>query len=250
MENAHRNSNGIFLWAKLFTKYLRSPALTPRDRLNFVEAALAFDGLDSLFSHILRRLSKRSQPENGITAKLFRWLATSLYPLIAEEMETALAITPGEQTMDVDHLLNFPAIVPQITGSLVELDLAGRLAFIHLSVRDFLASVRSDQFPDFALPSFTERNLELALVCLSYLAHDIPRQPIFKIVPRGLLQPWNDNISSLPDSEGVLPTFHGGEMRMSKLRRKRGIANGLSSSLTGDAREISRRNVAASSALV
>jgi len=197
LEAASSIANGIFLWARLFTQYISSPALTPRDRHDFLREALSFHGLDELYCLILRRLSLLSKREKATTAKIFRWIAGALYPIPSDVLHTALAVTPGVKADELDYLVNFPGCLPQLTGALAELDSCGRPAFIHLSAREFLLSERGQAYGDFRLPDQPTINQEIAIICISYLTHDVPRKPVFAMAWEDLELDKNSDFSSL-----------------------------------------------------
>ncbi|KAI0164594.1 hypothetical protein GGR57DRAFT_497469 [Xylariaceae sp. FL1272] len=179
---AAQQSSGIFLWAKLYVSYLATPGLTPRERHRFVTDALSFEGLDGLYKAVLTRVSQRSTQAKKTCLKVFKWIAAALYPISCAALHTALAIAPGEETSDLDYLVDFPGCLPKITGALVDVDPHGRPAFIHLSVREFLISHRSAVVPEFSLRDGKQVHTEIAIACLSYLTHDIPKRPLRPLI--------------------------------------------------------------------
>ncbi|KAI0432500.1 hypothetical protein F5Y09DRAFT_329571 [Xylaria sp. FL1042] len=178
IHRAANQSSGVFLWTTLFASYMKSPALTPRDRHQFIADALSFAGLDGLIKAILTRLDQRSAREKKLAQTIFQWIAAALYPLSSITLDTALAITPGEETTDLDYLVGFPECLPKLTGSLVEINPFGRPAFIHLSVREFLVSQKSASVPNFSLKCPHLIHEQIAAACLSYLSHEVPRRPL------------------------------------------------------------------------
>lgn len=187
VDSVAERAMGIFLWANLFVRYLNSHALTPRDRLEFLLESLRFEGLDGLCGAILNKLSRRMPMERALAARIFKWIGASIYPLTSEALHTALAINPGRQTTPQDHLAGFPSSLPVLSGALAEIDMFGRAAFIHLSVREYLMSPRCMDFPEFSLEDLASTHQYLAIRCLSYLAHDIPSEPLRYLPGNG---PW------------------------------------------------------------
>lgn len=182
-ERTSRHANGMFLWARLFLSYLDSPALTPKKRHSFVIDAINFEGLNGLIIAILMRLDAWTSAEKTVVLNIFRWVAASLYPLTAASLHTALAITPGEETTDLDYLSDFPGCLPHLTGALVEIDAFGRPAFMHLSVKEFLTSTDPRVPISLSLAKGAVVHDTLASCCLSYLTHDIPKRPIRPLIP-------------------------------------------------------------------
>lgn len=210
-QRAAEHANGIFLWASLFASYLKIPALTPKQRHNFVADCMSFEGLDALILGILRRLDERSQPERTVVLKIFRWITAALYPVSVEALHTAIAITPGEETNELDYLVDFPGCLPRLTGSLIELDGFGRPSFMHLSLKEFLTTPRSTGIPFFSLNNAMEVHQHLAITCLSYLTHDIPLRPLrplieehgrpltHDVLPAGHPEPGSSDVQADPE---------------------------------------------------
>ncbi|KAI0410830.1 hypothetical protein F5X98DRAFT_381374 [Xylaria grammica] len=150
----------------------------PRDRHQFIADALSFSGLDGLYKAILSRLDQKSTREKKLALAIFQWIAAAPYPLSSISLHTVLAVTPGEETSDLDYLVGFPECLPKLTGSLVEINPFGRPSFIHLSVRELLVSQRSASVPSFSLKYPHLVHAQIAATCLSYLTHDVPRRPL------------------------------------------------------------------------
>ncbi|XXG99675.1 hypothetical protein Hte_006016 [Hypoxylon texense] len=183
IQRAATQSSGVFLWARLLTAFMSNAALTPRERRQFLINALLFEGLDGLCISILSQLDQRSTHEKKLALKIFQWIAAALYPLSTATFHTALAIVPGEETSDMNYLIDFPECLPKLTGALVDINAFGRPTFIHLSVREFLVSQRSASVPNFSLQHPGLVHTEIAISCLSYLSHDIPKRPLRPLSP-------------------------------------------------------------------
>lgn len=178
LQNVSRRANGMFLWAKLLVNYLHLEALSPYERLSTISDASLLEGLDGLYHGILLMLSQRYKKEKIVAADIFRWLSTSLYELNAKALHTALAITPGSPTFELQYLSNFSASIPKITCALVEVDDQGIVNFIHLSLKEYLESSEcACRNPEFSLFQKNALHEHLAIRCLSYLTHDIPKKP-------------------------------------------------------------------------
>ena len=172
-------ANGMFLWARLLTNSLRSPGLSPRDRLLILEEANLLEGLEGFYSRILSLIGRKSPPRERITtAKIFKWISGSFYPLRPSTLHTALAIDPGYATADDQYLVNYPECIARITFALVEINVDGNLGFIHLSFREYLESPASEAFPEFTLKNPSPVHAELASICLSYITNDVRQRPL------------------------------------------------------------------------
>ncbi|KAH7394217.1 hypothetical protein DE146DRAFT_122734 [Phaeosphaeria sp. MPI-PUGE-AT-0046c] len=175
-----RHSSGMFLWARLFLNYLCSPALTPRQRLHSLQHPSAFVGIDTLYDSILSLIKGSGEHNAKVAEDVIAWLSGALYPLSEVVLHTALAITPGEATHSHDYLIDYPDCISRITCALVETTGAGEVGFIHLSFKEYLeARISSAQpLPLGGLDGWPSIHLNLATKCLSYLANDVPSQPL------------------------------------------------------------------------
>lgn len=88
-------SRSMFLFAKLMLEYLRSPALSPTDRLNQLRNLTLVEGLDSMYERITNTLAKRFLKEKNIVSKAFRMLTVAIRFLRISEIRTSLAIRHG-----------------------------------------------------------------------------------------------------------------------------------------------------------
>ncbi|KAF2184456.1 hypothetical protein K469DRAFT_185232 [Zopfia rhizophila CBS 207.26] len=174
-------ANGMFLWATLLVKYLRSPGLSPQERRVALEQASLLEGLESLYRGILKVLSRSFDKEKNIAADIFRWLSLSIKPLGTEALHTALAITSGRPTTDDQRLLDFTDSISRLTCALVEVT-DGSVSFIHRSVKEYLQSPQC-QDSDFSLFDECAVHAHLAARCISYLANDVPKRPLQKLEP-------------------------------------------------------------------
>ncbi|KAF2491068.1 hypothetical protein BU16DRAFT_142721 [Lophium mytilinum] len=176
-EEVTRRADGVFLWATLFEQFLNSAALAPQERYDTLHRQNHLRGLGALYNGILHTLTRRNEREKTITADIFRWLAHPIKPLTIPALHTALALIPGQPTTESQYLPNFPECVAEITGGLAGLDPYGTPVFTHRSVKEHLQSNQCVVF-DFSLFDESAMHAHLASRCISYLAHDIPKQPL------------------------------------------------------------------------
>ena len=174
-----RTAHGIFLWADLFIRYLYCDGLTPQERLHALSNVDSFEGLDSLYEGILTTLERGHQPNKRMASNIFRWTACTLYSISTTTLRQALAIEPGQRTTPDQYLCDYPACLPRITGALVEV-FQGKVSLIHTSFREYLDSERSLRFPHFSLKDKAPIHAYIATQCFSYLAHDVPKEPLHK----------------------------------------------------------------------
>lgn len=174
-------SNGNFLWASLLMSYLHSPALSPDERQVVLQHVHQLQGLDALYSSIIRTLGRGPAHERRIVADLFRWLSFPVHQLCTSALRTALIssvdFTEHENLYPNDML----QVLPQLTCGLVEV-YDDNVFFAHASICEYLQSPAS-QGSEFSLWDENNVHAHLTARCLSYLAHDVPKRPLSGLSP-------------------------------------------------------------------
>jgi hypothetical protein len=180
VQKLSERANGMFLWAKLMTRYLSCPALTPLERLEAIEELNMLQGLEAIYVKILQVLETRYQKERALVYKILKWMVVALRPMKIGELHTALAISPGQPTGKTSYIVDFEQCLVVSCLGLVEIRM-GHVHFIHSSVQEFLLS----KDPSTAILDFDQKwaHLSLAMVCLSFLAYDVPRMPLSVLDP-------------------------------------------------------------------
>ena len=180
-------SKGMFLWARLLVNYLNSPALSPSDRLEAIAWIHYLGDIDQLYLSILEKVVPKFQKEKDVAIKIFRWLAFALCPLPVDSLHTAITLRLGKPTSRADRLIDFAESIQKITCALVEMDDRGILRFIHTSFADFLMGTNRELVASgFSLHNTQAAHCCLATLCLSYLLHNVPREPLqnLRLLPR------------------------------------------------------------------
>ena len=170
-------SRSMFLFAKLMLEYLRSPALTPTDRLNEIQDLTFVEGLQSMYERVTNMLAKRFLKEKNIVSRIFRFLTIAIRPLRINEIRTMLAIRHGHPTAESDCIEDLSETIVRMCGALVEVN-NGIVRFVHSSVKDFLVSHIELQKQNYFYVDVAKSHLEAARDFLSYLVHDMPAKPL------------------------------------------------------------------------
>ncbi|KAH8725625.1 hypothetical protein GQ44DRAFT_771942 [Phaeosphaeriaceae sp. PMI808] len=165
-------SEGIFLWARLISQYLNRKALSPKERIQAIFNITEFEGLHGIYRKILEILEQGYEKETTNVRKIFGLVAVTFRPLLVAELQTAIAISPGQVTEATSFIADFEDSLPIICGALVEVQSDRTVRFVHSSFRDFLASGSSRQ-SNFSLNERTA-HIRCSTLCLSYLLHDLP----------------------------------------------------------------------------
>lgn len=178
-----RQANGMFLWAVLMVNYLSMNILTPTDRLEAITNVVSFQGLDALISKILLHIKARTPPRQlSKVVNMFHWLAVLEEPWTARALQVALSVQGNRSSSPDDIITDFESILPQLSGSLVEVRHDETVGFIHMSVLELLMDLenRASNKDDIRLFSVNVAlsHCSLAAMCLSYLLYDTEHQPL------------------------------------------------------------------------
>lgn len=184
-----KGSGHMFLWARLMLMYLKSPALTPKQRLKTVDNINLPEGLEPMYLRMLGLIAQAPECELHLAMTIFTWLAGARREISEVELQEAIRIVLDCD--DDDGFENFRHTVIMVCCGFVEPSssiqnnmIQGRhIQFVHLSARDMILSLQpgNNAVPDRLQPylqTTQELNLQIASVCLRYLAHKMPRSPL------------------------------------------------------------------------
>ena len=173
LEALQSHSNGMFLWAALMIKDLKS-----KSSVYEIQDALRAlpEGLNKMYESILRRLHCSLKPSpKELCVKVLRWVVCATRPLKLQELEEALKLEYTVETglFDSDNaLLYTERDIELACGSLLTVR-SGTVQLIHLSTGEFLKnrSIRpniDDALHQYLIdvPSVSAR---IASHCVSYL---------------------------------------------------------------------------------
>ena len=179
-------ADGMFLWAKLMVKYLKSLALTPSSRLRTINSVRFPEGLDAMYDRIVTLISKSDTPQIDLARRIMLWLNHSISlgdGLTYEVLQSAV----GDDN-DQDVFEDFTSVVISVCGGLVEFTPQKMFQFTHLTVKEYFkgqpwsrVGLTAPLVPGEALAA-----VEITLRCLRYLLNHKPTQ-----VPAKLSRPWD-----------------------------------------------------------
>ena len=200
-----QGADGMFLWAILMMKYLRSPALTPLERMRTIREVILPEGLDQMYHRISKLIEDSGKAQLDLAKKLMIWALCSLEPLPVELLHDAL--TFANSRLGGHKYQDFCETVSVISGGLLEcyrprenqMKESGLMVrYIHLSVKEHFLPGSSDvsPYPHLALrlPSEPAAHLDLAQQCMRYMLYFKPTmnrgKPNFDNVRPGCFAPY------------------------------------------------------------
>ena len=190
----------MFLWARLMIVFLKSPALTPKQRLRTISSINLLEGLDTIYSRMLSLIAQAPEPEIRLAMTIFTWLAGTRRSISEAELQEALICErSGADPDEDDDFGDFCYAVVMTCGGLVEPSslfqshmIRGKhFQFVHLSARNFFLDLQpgSRAVPEKLRPylqTTEEINWRIASACLRYLAHKMPRAPLSGRIDKGV----------------------------------------------------------------
>lgn len=182
VEKISNRANGMFLWVTLLIQYLQSPSLSTRQVSEAISNLNRLQGLDSLYTAILRTLEHQASAQAKVnTARAFQLVAFSYRPLRVSELECAMVI-PLDRRVDKDDIIpDFSQNLRRISGALMEICDDTRVRFIHLSVLEYLTDPTQSYFDIKSTNVASTAALahhSCACFCLSYLYFTLPAEPL------------------------------------------------------------------------
>ncbi|KAI0860487.1 hypothetical protein F4860DRAFT_525315 [Xylaria cubensis] len=164
-------ADGMFLWAKLMMKYLGSPALTPRSRLDTINSVRFPEGLNVMYDRIFTLISTSRKPELDLARRVLIWLhhSVSTDGGLTQRILQSVVVDYDEQ-YDVPGSDFAPAVV-SVCGGLVELTPQARFQLAHLTVNEYMQERAWSRvgLPVSFIPGEAAAAAELAAVCIQYL---------------------------------------------------------------------------------
>ncbi len=140
-EKLTSKSNGQFLWVRLMLHELRKATFVREieDIMNDLPA-----GLQKAYLRIFHRLTTEPRRRQEAARALFRWLACTERPLSLGELECALALRSGDQSLEpAAQMINLQLLLDEVCGSLVEV-VGGSdetaVRFVHVTIKEFLVA--------------------------------------------------------------------------------------------------------------
>ncbi|KAF2006201.1 hypothetical protein P154DRAFT_517874 [Amniculicola lignicola CBS 123094] len=176
-------ANGMFLWARLLIEYLNADGLSINDRAEALNNLVRFEGLDQMYSLILRSLAKKLPPKSKANLHAtFQWVGGGLQPLHIDELPHAIASTTEGLWTEKDLIPNLKDSVIRMSGALLELGRGNTVRFAHTSIVDYLSGNhlmhpdRAEEKEFYMSPPSVQQLLSIS--CLRYLTQTIPPEPL------------------------------------------------------------------------
>ncbi|KAI0187202.1 hypothetical protein EV127DRAFT_499283 [Xylaria flabelliformis] len=195
-------ADGMFLWVKLMMKYLGSPALTLRSRLDTINSVRFPEGLNVMYDRIFTLISTSRKPELDLARRVLIWLHHSVSTdggLTQRILQSA--VTDYNEQYDVLGSDFAPAVV-SVCGGLVEFTPQARFQLAHLTVKEYMQERAWSRvgLPVSFIPGEAAAAVELAAVCIQYLLVHGDRQ-----TPQRFAR--SSSYDKIPDFQGSFQSY-------------------------------------------
>lgn len=160
-------ADGSFLWASFILQELSSTSSVAQMEQTIAKLP---DGLESLYSQIFQKLSRRSADSLCLSQAVFLWVCSSRRQLSWKELRCAIAQKTAGEPHSEKHLPFRPA-VREACGDLVAFDEEqNTFRLVHLSVQEYLLG-HNNEYSDNSMYRMHKQSAhgEIAMQCLEYL---------------------------------------------------------------------------------
>jgi WD40 repeat protein len=188
VETIVRKSAGCFLWTALVMRQLQD-IYTSRE---IEEVLREVPGeMEALYLRNLQVMATTTRPKNLVQA-ILTWTLCATRSLTVEELKDAIRLN-----LETEVVRDLERSISSLCGQFVFVDKNNRVQIVHETAREFLLKATLDS--EFRVDISTG-NLQLGLICLTYLASDEMRYPSKR---RGMASVP----SELPKNENALASY-------------------------------------------
>ncbi|RYP22720.1 hypothetical protein DL765_001570 [Monosporascus sp. GIB2] len=153
-----KGADGMFLWARLMTRCLRSAHLTREQRLRMIKEVSLPEGLEKMYERIVSVIHASSSNAASLASKVLTWLAFSIVPMSSRQLREAIGTQEGSPlSSDDDEVMEFEECVVMACAGLVEPSRIppnsecpkgeSGLRFIHLSLQELMEAKKNVEAP-------------------------------------------------------------------------------------------------------
>ncbi|CAD6584844.1 MAG: hypothetical protein ASARMPREDX12_001771 [Alectoria sarmentosa] len=121
--------------------------------------------LGDTYNDAMARIQGQVQEHSKLALSALSWISNALRPLRMNELQHALAVRRGDQSLD-EEALEDEALIISVSAGLITLDVqGGTIRLVHFTVEEYFRDRKQELFPD--------ADSQIAEICLTYLSFDI-----------------------------------------------------------------------------
>src|ERR1700675_683139 len=144
-----------FLLAQLYMDSLATKC-TRRD-IRDVLSALP-KGLDEIYDQAMQRVDSQNEDHRALAQRVLSWVSHALEPLSVNALREALAVQPGDTSLDEDKLPDEDTLVSVCAGLVVIDRRSNIIRLVHFTTQKYFDDVRTSQF--------ASATAEIAEICI------------------------------------------------------------------------------------
>lgn len=121
--------------------------------------------LDETYNGAMIRIQDQIQEHSKLALSALSWISNALRPLKLDELQHALAVQLGDQSLDEEALVDKSLII-SVSAGLITLDTESEtIRLVHFTVEEYFRETKTKWFPD--------ADNQIAKTCLTYLSFDV-----------------------------------------------------------------------------
>ena len=162
-EQKSTNSCLRFLLVELHMGTLKSQPTKGHIQETLLGLGKGIEGLDTTYEQAMQRIDSQSHNSRALAKRILAWIVHSERPLLAEELQHALAIRPGVlDTKELDtNFLPTRRVLLSLCAGLVTIDEAtGIIRLVHFTTQEFF--IRR--------ATFSQAHSDITQTCVTYLS--------------------------------------------------------------------------------
>lgn len=157
-----RGADGMFLWARLFTDFLASEALSVEERVQTVMAVTMPEKLEVMYLRLIKLICRGSSPNKTFAKWIITWLCFSKRTLTARELQETMHLRRTPTAGETSTISNFDQAVVIASASLFEKvtieDYIYKAhvpcyRFVHITAKEFFLQLAAKDDPSEAVES-------------------------------------------------------------------------------------------------
>ena len=122
-------------------------------------------GLDDTYDDAMRRIGSQVEEDVDLAHRTLSWITHARRPLNVSEFQHALAIEPGENSIDNDCLID-EALLVSVCAGLVTVDQESDIIrLVHYTAQEYFKRTCEQHFPD--------AEQQISASCITYLSFDV-----------------------------------------------------------------------------
>ncbi|KAK4448990.1 ankyrin repeat-containing domain protein [Podospora aff. communis PSN243] len=156
--------DGMFLLAQLHLDSLIGKTSPKALRLALANLHSGSGAYQHAYEAVMERISEQSQDQKELAIQVLLWITFAHTPLLAEELQHALAVEAGTRALDKDNIPDLDDMVSTCAG-MVTVDEESRVVrLVHYTAQEFLDTTWERWFPD--------AEATITTACATYLSFD------------------------------------------------------------------------------